>query len=41
MKAFTFRCEANWVLLLVVGVPAIGILVAIVWPAIARWLAAR
>ena len=40
MKTFTFKREATW--LLVLGLlPAIGILLAIVWPAIARWLAAR
>ena len=41
MKRFTFRREANWLLVLVVGVPALGILLAIVWPAVARWLAAK
>ena len=39
MKSFTFKREAKWLLALVVGLPVIGILVAIVWPAIARWLA--
>jgi hypothetical protein len=41
MKTFTFKREATWLLVLTVVVPAAGILLAIVWPAVARWLAAR
>ncbi len=40
MRAFVFKREAKWLLLLGL-IPTIGILLAIVWPAIARWLAGR
>ncbi len=41
MPTFTFKREATW-LLVITRVPVVaGILIAIVWPAIARWLAAR
>lgn len=39
MHSFTFRREARWLLLFGL-LPVIAILIAIVWPAIARWLAA-
>ena len=38
---FTFKREAKWLVWLTVVPPAIGILIAIVWPAVARWLGAR
>ncbi len=40
MHSFTFKREAKWLLALSL-LPVIGFLVAIVWPAIARWLGAR
>ncbi len=36
MKPFTFKREAGWLLLLVVGIPALAILFAIALPALAR-----
>ncbi len=41
MKTVTFKREAQWLLVLTVGLPALGILFAILWPMIARWFAAR
>ncbi len=38
MKSFTFEREARWLLLLAVGLPALAIFLAIVVPALARWL---
>jgi phosphotransferase system glucose/maltose/N-acetylglucosamine-specific IIC component len=38
---FTFKREAKWLLILSLALPAIGILFAIVWPVVARWLGAR
>ncbi len=37
MHPFTFRREARWLLGLTVLPPAIGIFIAIAWPAIKGW----
>ncbi len=41
MHQFTFKREAKWLLLIGVVPPGIGIAIAILWPMIARWLAAH
>ncbi len=41
MKPFTFKRESGWLLLLTVGPPALGLLMVVVLPAIARWLGLR
>jgi phosphotransferase system glucose/maltose/N-acetylglucosamine-specific IIC component len=38
---FSFKREAKWMLILTLVLPALGILITIVWPAVARWLGAR
>lgn len=40
-KQSTFKREAAWLVVLSAGVPAVAILLATAWPAIARWLSAR
>jgi hypothetical protein len=37
----SFRREARWLMLLAVAIPALGFLIAIVIPALARWLGWR
>jgi phosphotransferase system glucose/maltose/N-acetylglucosamine-specific IIC component len=41
MCNFTFKREAKWLMVPTLALPAIGILLAILWPAVARWLGAR
>ncbi len=40
MHPFTFKREAKW-LLAISLVPVVGVLLAIIWPVIARWLGGR
>ncbi len=39
MRGFTFKREAHWLFIIAAVPPTIGILIAIVWPILARWLA--
>ncbi len=41
MLTSTFEREAKWLLVITLVPVVAGILIAILWPAIARWLAAR
>ncbi len=38
MRPFTFKREVKWLFLIGVLPPTVGILIALVLPAIARWL---